>query len=271
MSEKETIKNTPEPRTRESLGNDLRRLGLQRGMVVLVHSSLHSLGWVSGGPVAVVQALMDVLTREGTLVMPTHSGDLSNPAKWVNPPVPESWWPVIRESMPAYDPRFTPTRGMGQIVEAFRMWPGVLRSAHPVSSFAAWGAQAAFVTEDHALDNDMGETSPLARVYDLDGWVLLLGAGYDSNSSFHLAEYRAPGSETIEQGAPILENGRRIWKVYNDIDLDTEPFETIGAAFEAEGSVTVGKVGSAEALLFPQRAAVDFAEAWVSTQRAADV
>jgi aminoglycoside 3-N-acetyltransferase len=99
---------------------------------------------------------------------------------------------------------------------------------------------------------------------------LLLGAGYDSNSSFHLAEYRAPGSEPIEQGAPILENGRRIWKVYNDIDLDTEPFETIGAAFEAEGSVTVGKVGSVEARLFPQRAAVDFAEAWVSTQRAAD-
>jgi aminoglycoside 3-N-acetyltransferase len=267
MSEEAIIKKTPEPRTRESLGRDLRRLGLQRGMVVLVHSSLRSLGWVSGGPVAVVHALMDVLTPEGTLVMPTHSGDLTDPAKWVNPPVPKSWWPIIRESMPAYDSRFTPTRGMGQVVETFRMWPGVLRSAHPSSSFTAWGAQATFVTEGHALENDMGETSPLARIYDLDGWVLLLGVGYDSNTSFHLAEYRAPNPKPIEQGAPISENGQRVWKVYRDIDLDTEPFETIGAAFEAEGSVRVKKVGSAEARFFPQRAAVDFAEAWVSAQR----
>jgi aminoglycoside 3-N-acetyltransferase len=101
----------------------------------------------------------------------------------------------------------------------------------------------------------------------LNGWVLLLGVGYDSNTSFHLAEYRAPNPEPIEQGAPILENGQRVWKVYRDIDLDTEPFETIGAAFEAEGSVRVDKVGSAETRFFPQRAAVDFAEAWVSAQR----
>lgn len=63
--------NTVYPKTRGSLAEDFRNLGLKKGMTVIVHSSLKSLGWVVGGPIAVVQALMDVLSEEGTLVMPT--------------------------------------------------------------------------------------------------------------------------------------------------------------------------------------------------------
>ncbi len=263
MREGKLIEATPELRTRASLADDLRRFGLQAGTTVLVHSSLRALGWVCGGPVAVVQALMDAIMPDGTLVMPTHSGDLSDPALWKNPPVPESWWPTIRQTMPAYDPRTTPTRGMGRIVEVFRTWPGVRRSAHPATSFAAWGSQAAFVTENHLLDYDMGETSPLARVYDLDGWVLLLGVGYDSNTSFHLAEYRLPNPKPSRQGAPIVENGRRVWKEFDDIEINDDPFGQIGADFEAAGSVLEGKVGSAVSRLFSQRKAVDFALQWL--------
>ena len=67
-------------------------------------------------------------------------------------------------------------------------------------SFAAWGKHAEFVTDGHSLDNGLGETSPLARVYDLDGYVLLLGVDYDSNTSFHLAEYRAPHAKIEKPG-----------------------------------------------------------------------
>lgn len=267
MSEAETIRSSPEPRTRKTLARDLLHLGLEAGMTVLVHCSLSSLGWVCGGSVTVVQALMDVITPQGTLVMPTHSGDLSDPAKWENPPVPESWWATIRETLPAYDPHTTPTRQMGRIVEVFRTWPGVLRSAHPTTSFAAWGENASFVVANHALGNDMGETSPLARIYDLGGWVLLLGVEYENNSSFHLAEYRMPNPKPIQQGAPILEDGHRVWKVYDDIYLDDEPFERIGADFEASTQVEKGKVGSAQARFFPQRDAVDFALQWLSEKR----
>src|SRR5262249_28882909 len=142
MSEGQAVEAAPTPRTRTSLAADLRSLGLEPGMVALVHSSLSALGWVCGGPVAVVPALRDGLTPEGTLVMPAHSGDLSDPAQWRRPPVPREWWPIIYETMPAFDPRTTPTRMMGRIAETFRTWPGVLRSAHPSSSFAAWGRHA---------------------------------------------------------------------------------------------------------------------------------
>ena len=270
MSEGDLISKTPTPRTRESIAADLRRLGVAAGMTLLVHSSLSSLGWVSGGPVAVVQALLDVLTPEGTLVMPAHTSGNSDPAQWQNPPVPEAWWQVIYDTMPAFDPRTTPTREMGAIAETFRVWHDTLRSNHPTDSFSAWGRHAHLIAGAHELDYGLGEHSPLARVYDLDGFVLLLGVGFGNNTSFHLAEYRAPGQVETTHGSPIMEHGERVWKRYRDIEIDSDLFPDIGADMERETSlVTIGKVGSATARLFPQRPAVDFAQAWLTRKRTA--
>lgn len=212
-------------------------------------------------------ALMDVLTESGTLLMPTHSADYSDPGKWKNPPVPESWLEAIRENMPAFDPRTVPTLGMGRIPETFRSWPEALRSSHPAFSFAAWGRHASFVTEDHSLDYSLGEGSPLARIYELDGQVLLLGVGYESNTSFHLAEYRVPAVRKSEDGAPIVESGQRVWKIYTDIELNEEVFGQIGADFEKGVGVRSFGVGSAQAKLFSQRRAVDFAREWIAQRR----
>ena len=268
MTEAEIIANTPKPRTRHSLAHDLRDLGVKSGMTLLVHSSLSSLGWVNGGPVAVIQAILDVLTPRGTLIMPTHSGDLSDPAIWENPPVPESWWPLIRETMPAYDPATTQTRGMGRIPESFRTMPNVLRSSHPAMSFAAIGASADVVTSTHALDFPLGEESPLAQICNLNGWVLLLGVGFDNNTSFHLSEYRIPDQPLEQLGAPLFVKGKHTWKTYRDIKLNPDPFTQIGEAFETKKDLFKGKVGSATCRLFRQRAAVDFAVEWLRSRAA---
>jgi aminoglycoside 3-N-acetyltransferase len=270
MTERDAIEQTSEPITPLSLSRDLRALGVEAGMTLLVHSSLNSLGWVCGGAVAVLLALEEVLGQQGTLVMPTMSGSLTDPRDWRNPPVPEDWKETIRATMPAFDPDLTPTRGMGAIAETFRKRLGALRSGHPHVSFAALGPNATSITADHALDYALGEGSPLARIYDLGGFVLLLGVDHASNTSLHLAEYRAnyPGKRECPNGAPLLIDGVRRWVDVLDIDVDASDFPRIGEAFAREtGLVRSGPVGSAPAHLMPQRAMVDFAVGWMEAYR----
>ncbi len=272
MSEGKVIEKTKMPATIESLQTDLRALGVRSGMVVLVHSSLSAMGWVCGGAVAVVIALQKVLGSTGTLVMPAHSTGLSEPSKWESPPVPESWWPVIRETMPAYDPAITPTRAMGIIAETFRRQRGVLRSSHPLDSFCAYGPQASYIVNNHSLSFGMGEHSPLARIYDLHGFVLLLGVGHGNNTSMHLAEYRANFStrRIVQEGAPISTSGSRIWTTFEDVDIDSSDFDRIGEDFLRSDTGKVvrhGKVGLASCQLMPQRDVVDFAVDWLEENR----
>ena len=263
MSEADVISNTPSPRTRKTLTQDLINAGLTPGITVIVHSSLSSLGWVCGGAVTVVQALMDVVTSNGTLVMPTHSSDYSDPEPWQNPPVPAEWWQTIRDTMPAYDARITPTRNMGKIVEVFRTCDNVLRSSHPSFSFAAWGNHAEAIIKNHSLNYSMSEQSPLARLYDLNGYVLLLGTGYGNCTMFHLAEYRVGDIKTLNYAAPMMEGGKRVWKTYLDIESDNDCFINMGEDFEQAGYVQVSQVGSAQTKLFSVRDAVDFGVNWL--------
>ncbi|MFD5538987.1 aminoglycoside N(3)-acetyltransferase [Streptomyces sp. NPDC127079] len=250
--------------TRDSLAEQLRALGVRPGEVLLAHTSLSSLGWVNGGPVAAVQALLDALGPDGTLVVPTQTGDLSDPALWRDPPVPEDWWPRIRATMPAYDPRTTPSRGVGVIPETVRNWPGAVRSAHPQTSFAAVGPRAARILDGHAPDCRLGEHSPLARLEALHARVLMLGTGYDTCTAFHLAEYRIPAPR-VRVGRPAAGGG---WEEVTEVSITSDRFEELGQDFERDRPVVLrGTVGAAGARLFPVADAVAYAERWLAVHR----
>jgi aminoglycoside 3-N-acetyltransferase len=135
-------------------------------------------------------------------------------------------------------------------------------------SFAAYGKHAPDVISNHPLAYSLGNMSPLAKVYDLDGYVLLFGVGYGNNTSFHLSEARARGSKIYQESSPITDqNGKRTWTSYEEIDWDEEPFDRIGKDYEATGSVKRTKIGGAETRLFRQRPAVDFAVEWLEKAR----
>ncbi|MHB9033093.1 MAG: AAC(3) family N-acetyltransferase [Anaerolineae bacterium] len=258
------------PVTVSMLVADLAALGVAPGMTLLVQSSLSALGWVCGGAQAVIQALQQLLGPSGTLVMPAHTGGLGDPAQWQNPPVPEAWRQTILDEMPAFDPALTPTRWMGVIAETFRSYPGVRRSTHPAVSFAARGPLAVRITARHVLDDCLGEDSPLARLYELDARVLLLGVGHSNNTSLHLAEYRAnyPGKRYEVNNAPILVNGVRRRVTLNDIELNSDDFPRLGADFAADtGLEKSGPAGAGVARLMPQRALVDYAVRWMERNR----
>jgi aminoglycoside 3-N-acetyltransferase len=268
--ERSAVEAASQPATTESLVDDLHALGVAPGALLLVHSSLGRLGYVAGGAPAVVQALLTAVEPGGTIVMPAFSGDLSDPSRWEAPPVPEPWWPVIREHAPAFDPAVTPTRAMGAIVECFRRFPDVRRSAHPRDSFAAHGPAAPRIVDDHPLAYAMGERSPLARIYELDGQVLLLGVDHGNNSSLHLAEYRTdlPITDWISEGSPVLVDGTRAWVTYPDRAGNSDDFAALGEAFASTGKERRGRVGAGTARLMRQRDVIDFGVRWLEANRA---
>ena len=258
------------PATISSIAHDLAALGLERGMCVIVHSSLKSLGFVCGGPVALVMALEEVLGAEGTLVMPTHSSILTEPSHWMNPPVPATWFETIRAETPAFDPELTPTLGMGLVPETFRRQRGTIRSMHPSVSFAARGARAEEIVGDHPLDDGLGERSPLGRLDAIGGHVLLIGVDHDRNTSMHLAEHRSEweGKERIVQGGPIMRDGARVWASYDDLDYDSTDFLRIGRCFEADTDfVRIAPVARSLARLMPVRPLVRYATEWMRRMR----
>lgn len=246
-----------------------RELGVEKGQSIEVHTSLSSLGFVCGGPQVVIEALLESVGEEGTIMMPTQTWKNLDPTTGVHWEEPEEWWQIIRDNWPAYDKNITPTNTMGAVAEMFRKWPGAMRSDHPARSVAAWGKHAEYLTSNHDISNIFGEGSPLGKLYELDGYVMLIGTGYDKNTSIHLADVRAeyPGKHNCIEHSAVMENGERVWKAYETLFVDGEDFEEIGEAFEKVCPVKKITLGKGMIRLMKQRDIVDFAVKWIEKNR----
>jgi aminoglycoside 3-N-acetyltransferase len=256
--------------TASSLAQAFSQAGIQAGMSILMHSSFKALGgWVCGGEEALIEALLKVLTPDGTLMMPTHTNNNTDPQYWQHPPVPAEWWQIIRDETPAFDPATTPTRMMGTIPEYFRRYPNVKRSYHPMGSFASWGKHTDYLLKEQPLEAMFGEQSPLARFAEIGGYVFLFGIGHENNTLLHLAEHRAQFKKVmISESSAILVDGHRQWVTYTMIDYDDDDFPRIGADYESNHHPFIlGKVGEATTRLIPARALLDYGTWWMSQNR----
>lgn len=156
------------PPDTDALVTALHTLGVRPGDVLVVHTSYRALRPVEGGPLGLIAALARAIGPGGTLVMPTMS-----------------------DGEAPFDPHSTPTCDMGITAELFWRQPGVLRSTHPGGSFAAMGPAAAVICAPQPLSPPHGYDSPVGRVWDLDGKVLLLGVEHSEDTTLHLAEAMA--------------------------------------------------------------------------------
>lgn len=248
-----------QPMTEQRLQRDLAAIGVASGMTLVVHSSLSAIGWVIGGPQSVVRALLHVLGDGGTLVMPAATPYCADPETWPASPVPGSWLAEVRDSLPVFDPLTTPTT-MGAIPEAFRTWPGTLRSNHPLESVCARGVSASEVTLEHPLAFSEGAGGPFGRLYDLDSWVLLLGVGFNRCTALHFAESLSEKRRVTTVRFPALDNGRRVWLEVPNVANDNDRlFPDIGQQFVSSGMTRQGPVGDAPSTLLSMRSLVGFA------------
>jgi aminoglycoside 3-N-acetyltransferase len=253
--------------TRSSLVKDLRRAGIRSGEIILVHTSLSQLGFVVGAAETVIEALLEVTGTSGTVMMPTFSGELSDPVEWRYPPVPPDWIETIRAETPPYDPARTPTRRMGVVPELFRHRPGVLRSPHPQSSFTAIGKASRELVAIHPLDNRFGPNSPLGKLCQFDGKAILLGAPPQACSLYHLSQHYVPGGRRVVKRAPLVRDGRKEWVAYDDFDHDVEWFGAVTEELVQQGIVSKTKVGDAECLVLPARATTEAVIQWRKANR----
>ena len=219
-----------EIRTREVV-EQLRHVGVSPGVVLLVHTSFRAVRPVEGGPSGLIDAIRQAVGPEGTIVMP-------------------SWTPSDDE---IFDSARTPASpDLGIVADTFWRMPGVLRSDHPFA-FAAAGRAAAQITGDPFDVPPHSPRSPIARVHELDGRVLLLGVGHDANTTIHLAEilggapYRVPKHITVEQA------GRPVRIDYGENDHCCQRFALADEWLRARRLQTEGQVGHAHARLMRSR------------------
>lgn len=205
-------------------------LGITPGGVLLVHTSFSKVGPVEDGPRGLIHALQTALGSDGTLVMPSMSDDDDRP----------------------FDPQSTPCLEMGVVADTFWRMPNVLRSDSP-HAFAAFGPEAARITADHPLDVPHGLNSPVGRVYDLDGQIVMLGIGHDANTTIHLAEALAGVRYRRRKSVTIIQAGQPTRYYYGEIDHCCDNFNLVDQWLEAEGGQRRGRVGHGEGRLASSR------------------
>nr|6MN0_A Chain A, Aminoglycoside N(3)-acetyltransferase [uncultured bacterium]6MN0_B Chain B, Aminoglycoside N(3)-acetyltransferase [uncultured bacterium]6MN0_C Chain C, Aminoglycoside N(3)-acetyltransferase [uncultured bacterium]6MN0_D Chain D, Aminoglycoside N(3)-acetyltransferase [uncultured bacterium]6MN0_E Chain E, Aminoglycoside N(3)-acetyltransferase [uncultured bacterium]6MN0_F Chain F, Aminoglycoside N(3)-acetyltransferase [uncultured bacterium]6MN1_A Chain A, Aminoglycoside N(3)-acetyltra len=249
--------------TRSSLAEDLRAIGLADGDAVLVHAALRKVGKIVGGPDDILDAMRDVIGPAGTVL---------GYADWqLEDEIRDD--PAMREHIPAFDPlRSRSIRDNGFWPELIRTTPGALRSASPGASMAAIGGEAEWFTADHALDYGYGPRSPLGKLVEAKGKVLMLGAPLDTMTLLAHAEHLAdfPNKRILRYEAPILVDGEKVWRWFEEFDTSDPPdgladdyFAGIVEEFLATGRGKRGKIGEASSVLVPADEIVAFAVDWL--------
>ena len=180
---------TSGPRTVEELVQDLGRLGVAEGDVVMVHASLRAVGPVEGGADGLLDALDSAVGGDGTLVMLLGARD---DWAWVNHrPEPERAQ-LLAGAAPFHHLHTPADPDVGALAEVFRLRPGTMVNDHPEARFGARGRLAADLVEDPPWHDYYGPGSPLERLLRAGGKVLRLGADLDTVTLLHHAEYLAP-------------------------------------------------------------------------------
>jgi aminoglycoside N3'-acetyltransferase len=258
--------------TRASLADDLARLSLKPGDLVMVHASLRAIGLVEGGADSVIGTILDTIGPEGTMVMVLGveidgyeaicrlPQDEQKAAVAALPPLDLSTAPALKE--------------VGALAEVFRTWPGVQVVPHPDGRFAAIGADAGRLLKDPPWHDYHGPNSVLDRLCDRQGKILRLGADPETVTMLHLAEYyagvadkrrvrrwynlaRPDGQSLVHVDTLDDENGIVDWP-------GSDYFGDILNEFLASGKAQFGRVGRARSELFSANDIVCFGSKWMT-------
>jgi aminoglycoside N3'-acetyltransferase len=215
----------------DPLAPQLYRLGVRPGDVLLTHTSFRATRPVEGGPRGLIDALLEAIGPSGTLVMPAWSG---------------------ADEVP-FDPGSSPAAAdLGVVADTFWRVPGAVRSDHAFA-FAALGPHAEGIVAGPLPLPPHAPASPVGRVHDLDGKVLLLGVGHDADSTLHLAELIAGVPYRVRKHVTVLDHGKPRRVEYGENDHCCARFALADEWLRTRGLQSEGPVSSAHARLARSR------------------
>jgi aminoglycoside 3-N-acetyltransferase len=254
------------PHTPARLVADLRALGVHAGQTVMLHTSVNAVGQVMGGANTILQALFEVLTPNGTLMMYAGWQDIPDFLDELD----EDERALYRAQHPPFDPAHSrAVRDNSILAEFLRTWRGTQRSLNPEASMVANGAQADYLTRDHPLNYGYGTGSPLEKLVQLGGHVLMLGAPLDTVTLLHYSEFvaRLRHKNVVHYSCPMIKDGATVWVEVEDYDTgdhhDNYAFRDISQAYVETGRSKQGKVGDADCTLFDAADLNAFAVKWL--------
>ena len=211
--------------TFDRIVRDLRDMGIRPGELLLVHSSLKSIGHVEGGAQTVARTLVEAVSPGGTVFLPTFNF-----------------------GQHPWDPATTPSI-VGAITEAFRHLPGAQRSlqcTHPVSAI---GPRAAEILAGHEHTHPFAVDSPLGKLWKLDARVLLIGCGHNSSSMIHIAEEAENVAYLKRTRVQTIIDGDRSYEVTVRRPGRSNGFYKIDGPLRARGAIIDGRIGEAPSML----------------------
>jgi len=160
--------------TKTDLIAGIKKAGIKKGDILFIHSSLKGLGYIENGPQTIIDAFKSVIGKEGTLIFPVFTIDMTMEKT------------LLSDSV--FCPKTSPST-VGAISNYFLKNDFVFRSLHPTHSVAAWGKHAEFITKNHHTANsNFGKDTPFGRFLELNGKLLGLGIKYDNVTFYHTYE-----------------------------------------------------------------------------------
>ena len=205
---------------RQRLVDDLRRLGLKPGEIVMVHASLRAIGPVYGGPDEVHLAVAEAAAPDGTVVAyvgtPAGADDVGRGFYSAEGEA------ELVQFQPPFDSRTArASRDFGALAEFFRSYKGTVCSNTACARTAARGPRAPWLLADQGWSWGFGKGSPFEKLCAAGGSVLLLGSSHDEVTLLHYAEAIAdfPDKRIVRFQVPVLQDGKRSW-------IACEEFET---------------------------------------------
>lgn len=154
--------------TKKEIIKEIENFNIPKGKIVTVHTSLKKVGEIEGGGETLLSSLVEVFTKDGgILCVPTHTWDSD-----------------------IYDLRKSESC-IGTLPRLAASHKDAFRTLHPTHSMAVFGEEERvkrFIENEEKADTPANPKGCYGKIYEEDGYVILIGVGHDKNTYIHFVE-----------------------------------------------------------------------------------